>query len=316
MSATTPEQLGQGRGYKEHELVPKYAAAPVLPGILPVPKERGRVMGFIYRHPTIVVGGTLVGLMVLIAIFAPFLFTKDPTALAPARRTRAPSELYWFGTDMLGRDVYSRVLYGARVSLMVGFSVAFCASVLGTFIGLTAGFVRVADTVIMRVMDGLMSIPPILLAIALMALTRASVQNVIIAISIAEFPRVSRLVRGVVLSLREQPYVEAAVASGTRVPVIIWKHILPNTLAPLMVQATFICASAMITEATLSFIGAGTPPIIPSWGNIMAEGRALWQVKPYIVFFPAIFLSITVLAVNLLGDGLRDALDPRLAKRL
>jgi peptide/nickel transport system permease protein len=165
-------------------------------------------------------------------------------------------------------------------------------------------------------MDGLMSIPGILLAIALMALTRASMQNVIIAIAVSEFPRVCRLVRGVVLSLREQPYVEAAIASGTRIPVIIWRHILPNTLAPLMVQATFICASAMITEATLSFLGAGTPPTIPSCGNIMAEGRALWQVKPYIVFFPAIFLCLTVLAVNMLGDGLRDALDPRLAKRL
>jgi peptide/nickel transport system permease protein len=295
---------------------PRYAEAQELAGILPVPKERGRIAGFIYRNPTIFVGGLLVGLMILIAIFAPYLGTKDPTSLAPARRTREPSALYWFGTDMLGRDVYSRVLYGARVSLIVGFSVAFFASALGTFIGLIAGFVRQIDAIVMRIMDGLMSIPPILLAIALMALTRASVQNVIIAISIAEFPRVSRLVRGVVLSLREQPYVEAAVASGTRVPVIIWKHILPNTLAPLMVQATFICASAMITEATLSFIGAGTPPIVPSWGNIMAEGRALWQVKPYIVFFPAIFLSITVLAVNLLGDGLRDALDPRLAKRL
>jgi len=179
-----------------------------------------------------------------------------------------------------------------------------------------SGFSRVLDSIIMRVMDGLMSIPPILLAIALMALTRASVQNVIIAISIADFPRVSRLIRGVVLTLREQPYVEAAIASGTRIPMIIIKHILPNTLTPLMVNATFICASAMITEAALSFIGAGTPPIIPSWGNIMAEGRALWQVKPYIVFFPAIFLSITVMSVNLLGDGLRDALDPRLAKRL
>jgi peptide/nickel transport system permease protein len=295
---------------------PDHAEAQALPAILPVPKERGRVAGFIYRHPTIVVGGLLIGLMIFIAIFAPYLGTKDPTALAPAKRTREPSELYWFGTDMLGRDVYSRVLYGSRVSLIVGFSVAFLASVAGTFIGLIAGFIRGLDSVIMRIMDGLMSIPPILLAIALMALTRASVQNVIVAISIAQFPQVSRLVRGVVLSLREQPYVEAAVASGTRVPAIIWKHILPNTLAPLMVQATFICASAMITEATLSFIGAGTPPIIPSWGNIMAEGRALWQVKPYIVFFPAIFLSITVLAVNLLGDGLRDALDPRLAKRL
>ena len=295
---------------------PEYAVAPDLPAILPAPKQRGPVARFIYRHPTIAVGGFLVATMVLIAILAPYLGTKDPTALAPARRTREPSALYWFGTDMLGRDVYSRVLYGSRVSLLVGFSVAFCASVLGTLIGLVSGFVRQIDALIMRIMDGLMSIPPILLAIALMALTRASVQNVIVAISIAEFPRVSRLVRGVVLSLREQPYVEAAIASGTRVPVIIWKHILPNTLAPLMVQATFICASAMITEATLSFIGAGTPPIIPSWGNIMAEGRALWQVKPYIVFFPAIFLSITVLAVNLLGDGLRDALDPRLAKRI
>lgn len=301
MSATTPGHV---------------AGAATLPAILPVPKQRGRIMGFVYRHPTIVIGGLLVGVMIFIAIFAPYLGTTDPTALAPAKRTREPSAIYWFGTDMLGRDVYSRVMYGSRVSLLVGFSVAFCASVLGTLIGVVAGFIRSVDAVVMRIMDGLMSIPSILLAIALMALTRASVQNVIVAITIAEFPRVSRLVRGLVLSLREQPYVEAAIASGTRVPVIIWKHILPNTLAALMVQATFICASAMITEATLSFIGAGTPPIVPSWGNIMAEGRALWQVKPYIVFFPAIFLSVTVLAVNLLGDGLRDALDPRLAKRL
>jgi peptide/nickel transport system permease protein len=168
----------------------------------------------------------------------------------------------------------------------------------------------------MRVMDGMMSIPPILLAIALMALTRGSVGNVILAITIAEIPRVARLVRGVVLSLREQPYVEAAVANGARVPRIIFRHILPNTFAPMSVQATYICASAMIVEAILSFIGAGVPPTVPSWGNIMAEGRALWQVKPFIVFFPAVFLSVTVLAVNLLGDGMRDALDPRLAKGL
>ena len=293
-----------------------FREAPVLPDVLPAPKERGKVMGFIYRHPTIVVGGSLVGIMILIALLAPFLGTRDPTALAPARRTREPSALYWVGTDMLGRDVYSRVIYGSQISLLVGFAVAALAGLMGTTLGLLSGFIRPLDAIIMRFMDGLMSIPPILLAIALMALTRASVRNVIIAISIAEFPRVCRLVRGVVLSLREQPYVEAAIASGTRVPVIIVKHILPNTLAPLMVQLTFICAAAMIAEATLSFIGAGTPPIVPSWGNIMAEGRALWQVKPYIVFFPAIFLSITVLAVNLLGDGLRDALDPRLAKRL
>ena len=207
------------------------------------------------------------------------------------------------------------MIYGARVSLTVGFCVAILASVAGLVIGLVSGFVRWADGLIMRMMDGLMSIPPILLAVALMALTRASVGNVVMAITIAEIPRVSRLVRGVVLSLREQLYVEAAVAAGTRTPMIILRHILPNTLAPITVQATYICASAMIVEAILSFIGAGTPPTTPSWGNIMAEGRALWQVKPFIVFFPAAFLSITVLAVNLLGDGLRDALDPRLASR-
>jgi peptide/nickel transport system permease protein len=293
-----------------------FAAAPALADVLPPPKRRGKAMTFVRRNPTIVAGGALLLIMILIAILAPYLGTVDPTALAPAKRTREPSAQFWFGTDMLGRDVYSRVIYGSRISLIVGFAVAAVASAIGTFIGLLSGFFRWLDTIVMRIMDGLMSIPSILLAIALMALTRASVQNVIIAISVAEFPRVSRLIRGVVLSLREQPFVEAAVASGTRTPMIIIKHILPNTLAPLMVNATFICASAMIVEASLSFIGAGTPPIIPSWGNIMAEGRALWQVKPYIVFFPAVFLSVTVLSVNLLGDGLRDALDPRLAKRL
>ena len=295
---------------------PGVNAAAAMPDILPPVKPKKGFIGFLRRNPTIAIGGFLVLSMVFVAVFAPFLFTKDPTALAPALRTREPSAQWWFGTDMLGRDVYSRVLYGTRVSLTVGFSVAILASLAGLTIGLISGFIRLADSIIMRVMDGMMSIPPILLAIALMALTRGSVGNVILAITIAEIPRVSRLVRGVVLSLREQPYVDAAVASGTRTPMIILRHILPNTLAPLTVQATYICASAMITEAILSFIGAGTPPIIPSWGNIMAEGRALWQVKPYIVFFPAVFLSITVLAVNLLGDGLRDALDPRMAKRL
>jgi len=295
---------------------PHVSAAPDLPDVLPPVKARGRVLTFVRRYPTIAIGGLLLFIVLFLAVAAPWLATVDPTALAPAKRTRPPSAQYWFGSDMLGRDIYSRVLYGARVSLTVGFSVAALASIVGMTIGMVSGFVRWADSLIMRVMDGIMSIPPILLAIALMALTRGSVGNVITAITIAEIPRVSRLVRGVVLSLREQPYVEAAIASGTRVPLIIWRHILPNTLAPITVQATYICASAMITEAILSFIGAGTPPIIPSWGNIMAEGRALWQVKPYIVFFPAVFLSLTVLAVNLMGDGLRDALDPRMAKKV
>jgi peptide/nickel transport system permease protein len=293
----------------------QFAASPELPDVLPPIRIRRGVTGFLHRYPTIAVGGALLVLLVLIAVFAPMLWTVDPTALAPARRTRPPSAQFWFGTDMLGRDIYSRVIYGARVSLTVGFCVAILASVAGLVIGLTSGFVRWADGLVMRMMDGLMSIPPILLAVALMALTRASVGNVVMAITIAEIPRVSRLVRGVVLSLREQLYVEAAVAAGTRTPMIILRHILPNTLAPMTVQATYICASAMIVEAILSFIGAGTPPTTPSWGNIMAEGRALWQVKPFIVFFPAAFLSITVLAVNLLGDGLRDALDPRLTSR-
>jgi peptide/nickel transport system permease protein len=295
---------------------PVPAAAPALPDLWPPIKVRRGITGFLYRHPTVAIGGALLLIMLFIAVFAPYLFTVDPTTLNTPRRTRAPSADNWFGTDMLGRDIYSRVMYGSRVSLTVGFAVAILASVGGLAIGLVSGMVRWADGIIMRVMDGLMSIPPILLAVALMALTRGSIGNVVLAITLAEIPRVSRLVRGVVLSLREQPYVDAAVAAGTRTPMIILRHILPNTLAPMTVQATYICASAMIVEAILSFIGAGVPPITPSWGNIMADGRALWQVKPFIVFFPAIFLSITVLAVNLLGDGLRDALDPRLAKAL
>ncbi len=267
------------------------------------------------RHPTIVAGGAVLVLMALVAVFAPLLGTIDPTQLSPIRRLRPPSETYWFGTDLLGRDVYSRTLYGGRISLFVGFTVAAFALACGLFLGLVAGFFRPVDSILMRVMDGLMAIPAILLAIALVALTRASVQNVIIAITIAEIPRVTRLVRSVVLTLREQPFVEAAYATGTRVPVILVRHILPNTLAPLIVQGTYICASAIIAESILSFIGAGTPPTVPTWGNVIAEGRSYFQVAPHMIFFPALFLSLTVLGVNLLGDGLRDMLDPRLASR-
>lgn len=293
-----------------------FAIAPELPDILPPVLERRGIRGFVWRHPTLSIGLALLGAMVLVAILAPWLGTVDPTALAPIKRTREPGAEFWFGSDAYGRDIYSRVLYGARISLAVGFAVAIIASLLGLVLGLVSGYVRRFDGIVMRIMDGVMSVPPILLAVALMALTRASVENVIMAITIAEFPRVARLVRGVVLSLREQPFVEAAIAAGTSTPRIILSHILPNTVAPLSVQATYICGSAMIIESILSFIGAGTPPIVPSWGNIMADGRTLWQVKPHIIFFPAIFLSFTVLAVNLLGDGLRDALDPRMAKRL
>jgi peptide/nickel transport system permease protein len=280
------------------------------------PKKRGAVAAYTRRHPTVVIGGGLLGFMLAMAILAPYLGTVDPTALSPAHRLRWPSAEYWFGSDMLGRDIYSRTIYGSRVSLTVGFSVALLATGLGLGIGLVTGFNRWVDAIVMRVMDGLMSIPGVLIAIALMALTRASMTNVIFAITVAEIPRVTRLVRSVVLTLREQPFVEAAFASGTTHLRVMWRHIVPNTLATLLVQGTYICASAMITEAILSFIGAGTPPTIPSWGNIMAEGRAVFLVAYYIVLFPGIFLSLTVLAINLLGDGLRDALDPRLARRL
>jgi peptide/nickel transport system permease protein len=295
---------------------PGVAVAPALADLFPPVKLRRGITGFLWRHPTIAVGGALVLLMIAMAVFAPYLATVDPTALATSQRTRAPSAEHWFGTDMLGRDLYSRTIYGARVSLTVGISVALLSSTIGLMIGLVTGFSRRTDTIVMRIMDGLMSIPPILLAIALMALTRASLENVIIAITVAQVPRDTRLVRSVVLTLRELPFVEAAYASGTGFLRILWRHILPNALPTLLVQASFTAAGAMLIEAILSFLGAGTPPNIPSWGNIMAEGRSLFQVAYYIVLFPGLFLSVTVLAINLLGDGLRDALDPRLARRM
>ena len=285
-----------------------------------VPKSlsptRQRFKDAFRRHPTALIGGAVLLLMIGVAVFAPWLGTVDPQAVSPLRRLKPPSAAFWFGSDMLGRDVYSRVVYGARVSLVVGLAVALLSVFIGLVLGLVTGFIRWVDAIMMRIMDGLMSIPPVLLAIALMALTKASIENVILAITLAEVPRVVRLVRSLVLALREEPYVEAAVAAGTSLPRILVRHILPNTIAPLLVQGTFVCASAMITEAILSFIGAGTPPNIPSWGNIMAEARSLFQIAGYLLLFPGICLSLTVLAVNMLGDGMRDALDPRLARRM
>jgi peptide/nickel transport system permease protein len=294
------------------------AAVAIAPSadVTAAPTMLGWIGGTLRRHPTAIAGGVVLLVMVAIAILAPWLHTTDPLAVVPTRRLKPPSEQFWFGTDMLGRDVYSRVVYGSRVSLTVGLAVAVIATTVGLAIGLVTGFTRWVDGIVMRVMDGLMSIPPVLLAIALIALTKASLGNVVFAIALSEVPRVVRLVRSLVLTLREQPYVEAAIASGTRLPLILLRHILPNTTAPLLVQATYICASAMITEAILSFIGAGTPPDIPSWGNIMAESRSLIQIAGTLLLFPGLFLSVTVLSVNLLGDGMRDALDPRLARRL
>jgi peptide/nickel transport system permease protein len=277
---------------------------------------RTAARNFVRRNPTIVAGGLLLAVLVAIAIFAPYLGTIDPQALSPLRRLRVPSEAHWFGTDHLGRDLYSRVLYGGRISLLVGCAVSVLSVAIGLLAGLLTGFVRTIDIVLMRVVEAVMAIPAILLAIALIALGGASVGNVIIALTIAEIPRVTRLVRSVVLTLREQPFVESAIAVGTPLPLILLRHILPNAMAPLIVQGTFVCGSAIIAESILSFIGAGTPPTIPTWGNIIADGRNFFQLFPHMVFFPALFLSLTVLAINMLGDGLRDLLDPRLSRQV
>lgn len=270
---------------------------------------------FARRNPTMVIGAFILSIMTLFAIAAPF-YAGDATTMAPGQRLRPPSEAHWFGTDHLGRDVFARTVYGAQISLFVGLSVAACSVTIGLFIGLCAGYFRRVDAFVMRFMDGLMAIPGILLAIALVSLTRASVWIVIVAITIPEIPRVVRLVRSVVLSVREAPYVEAAVAGGTPTWKILVRHILPNTVAPLIVQATYICAAAILAEAALSFLGAGTPPEIPTWGNMIAQSRLFLSRAPWTIFCPGIALALVVLAVNLLGDGLRDKLDPRFSRRM
>lgn len=268
------------------------------------------------RNPTMAAGGAILIAMLLVAVAAPLLGTVNPLDINPIQRIKPSSAATWFGTDMLGRDVYSRTLYGSRISLAVGLIVAACSTGLGLLIGVVSGYSRILDSFVMRIMDGLMSIPSILLAVAITALSKASLTSVIIALTVPEVPRVVRLVRSLVLSLREQPYVEAADALGASFLRVVFRHILPNTLAPLIVQATYICASAVIFEAYLSFLGAGTPPEIPSWGNMMAEGRSFIQLGFWIVLFPGLSLAVTVLGINLLGDGLRDTLDPRLRNRV
>lgn len=268
------------------------------------------------HSPSVLVGGLLVLAIAVAALAAPLLGTVDPVQIDPALRLKPPSEIAWFGTDLFGRDVYSRIVFGARSSLAVGLSVAVLSLVFGVAIGLVSGYFRFVDAVVMRIMDGLMAIPTFLLAIALVSLTRASVGTVIVALTIPEIPRVVRLVRSVVLTVREEPYVEAAVSVGTPTSLILLRHVMPSTIAPLLVLGTYICASAILIEAGLSFLGTGLPPEIPSWGNMISEGRTFFQVSPRLVFLPSLFLALTVLGVNLLGDGLRDTLDPRIAKRM
>jgi peptide/nickel transport system permease protein len=281
------------------------------------------------RSTSVLIGGFIVAVMVTIAALAPWLGTRDPAEVNPSVRNKLPGYeatirddegkkvpvSYRLGTDSLGRDIYSRVVYGARVSLIVGLTVSLISISIGLLIGLVAGYVRWLDGIIMRFMDGLMAIPAILLAIGLVSVFRAGLFAVVLAIVVPEVPRVVRLVRSIVLSIREEPYVESAITVGTPTPLLIFRHVLPNTVAPLIVQGTFICAAAILIEAILSFLGIGIPPEIPTWGNIMAEGRTLFRVFPHNILYPGLFLAVTVLGVNMLGDGLRDVLDPKMERR-
>ncbi|WP_048645576.1 ABC transporter permease [Nitratireductor soli] len=262
-----------------------------------------------------IIAAIVLFVIVLAALAAPLFVPHDPMAMDALQRLKGPSETYLLGTDAYGRDVLSRVVTGGRVSLFIGIGAAVVSVMIGLMIGLVSGFFRLADAIIMRIMDSLMAIPSILLAIALVALNGPSIWSVMGAITIPEIPRVVRLVRSVVLSAREEPYVEAALALGSSMPKILWQHLMPNTLAPLIVQGTYICASAILTEAILSFLGAGVSTEIPTWGNIMAEGRVYFQLKPSLIFWPGLMLSLCILSINLLGDTARDLLDPRLKKR-
>jgi peptide/nickel transport system permease protein len=315
---------------------PLAAAAPAVaapagaaaPAPAPAPR-RVSTARRVLRNGAVRFGAISLALLIFGAAGAPWLGTIDPTLIDPGSANLLPGtqaefvtlggdafqHLFAMGSDSLGRDIWSRVVYGARVSLSVGVAVAALAMAVGMGIGLVAGYFRRLDGLIMRVMDGLMAIPGILFAITLMAVWRASLTTIILAIAVPEVPRVARLVRSVVLTIREEPYVEAAVALDTPTWKVLLRHVLPNAMAPLIVQGTYVCASAILVEAILSFLGVGMPPDIPSWGNIMAEGRTQFTQYPHSVLFPGIFLALTVLAVNILGDGLRDTLDPKFNKR-
>jgi len=268
------------------------------------------------RSGPVLIGLAILAAVTLMALLSPWLHTVDPVQIDPMQRLKGWSAAHWLGTDAFGRDVWSRVVYGARVSLIVGLGAAVVSVLIGLVIGLAAGYFPWVDAIVMRIMDGMMAIPGVLLAIALVSLSGASLTTVLVAITLPEIPRVVRLVRSVILGVRSEPYVEAALSLGTPIPTLMVRHLLPNTIAPLIVQGTYVFASAILTEAILSFLGAGIPPEIPSWGNIMADGRTYFQLLPGLVLYPGLLVTLTVLSVNVLGDALRDALDPRLARRL
>ena len=271
--------------------------------------------GFLTSTPIIATATVCLTVILLLSMFAPLIAPHDPILLAPSQRLKPSSAQFLLGTDAFGRDLLSRIIYGGRISLLIGLGAAIFSIGIGLVIGLVSGFFKLVDAVMMRVMDGLMAMPSILLAIAVVSLSGASIWTVMVAITIPEIPRVARLVRSVVLSAREEPYVEAAISVGSSLPKIMVRHLMPNTIAPLIVQGTYVCASAILTEAILSFLGAGISPETPTWGNIMAEGRQFFQIKPSLIFWPGLLLSIAILSINLIGDAARDALDPRMKQR-
>lgn len=287
-------------------------AATIVAG--PSPARRARPMNRLLRNKAVLFGLAVIGLLALMAIFADALGTVDPAAVQPRLRLRPPSAAAWLGTDHLGRDVYSRLVYGSRVSLLVGAVVAVLAVIAGGLLGLVAGVVRWVDGLVMRAMDGVMAIPAILFAIALIGALGANLATICLAIAIPEIPRVARLVRSVVLTVREEAYVEAAISMGTRTPMLMARHIVPNVVAPLIAQATYIASSAILIEASLSFLGIGMPDEVPSWGNMMANARLVFQVRPALMLLPGLCIALTVFGINRIGDGLRDMLDPRLAR--
>jgi peptide/nickel transport system permease protein len=287
------------------------AGAPLVRVVEPT-APRIRWFRRLLRNPNVVLGATIFLVFLLAALLAGQISTHVPTRLNPPQRLKPPSAANFLGTDEFGRDVYSLVVYGSRVSLLVGGVTMVFTSLGGTLIGLIAGYYRRLDLVVMRVMDGLMAFPAIILAIAFMAARGPGVWNVILALSLVYMPRTALLVRSTVLSLRELDYVAAARALGRRDLAVAVRHILPNCLAPLLVQGTFIFAYAVLAEAILGFLGVGVPPYVPSWGNVIASGKNVIREAFWVSLFPGITLTVAGLSLNLLGDGLRDTLDPRL----
>ena len=296
--------------------VPSPTVSPVVTVAPPLAVGRvRRLLALCARHRLLAFSAAVFLLLALVALLAPYLL-GDPRTIDPIRRLRPPSLDHWFGTDHLGRSVFDRTVYGTRVSLAVGVAAAVITTVVGVSLGLLAGFLKRWDGVLMRFMDAVMAIPGVLLAIALMSLLGSDLRTVIIAISIPEIPRMARLVRGQTLAVRAQPYIQAAITNGARLPRLLLRHVLPNVAAAVLVQATYVFASAMILEAVLSFLGAGTPPEIPSWGNMLAEGRSYLQRAPWMLAFPGACLALLVLLVNVTGDAARDSLDPRLSRSI